>query len=525
MTTGTGPKAIFLRADDNVAVAARPIPRGFVLSLGDLEVEIREPIGLGHKVAVRDIARGEPVRKYGQIIGFASQAILAGSHIHVHNLKADLFERDYAFATERPPVPVADRARTFQGYLRPDGRVGTRNYIAVISTVNCSASTSRYIAERFRDDHWKADFPNVDGVFAITHKGGCGLPFEGMDHQILERVLAGFANHPNVAAYVIVGLGCEGAYAQHLVETQHLTLLGPGENGSAGHRRAQPHRPRVLNIQDEGGITRTVEAAVRAVHELMPEANSWRRSEQPASKICLAMECGGSDGNSGVTANPALGVAADLLIAQGGTAVLGETTEIYGAEHLLTRRAVTREVGEKLVERIKWWEWYTGVFGAEIDNNPSPGNKAGGLTTIYEKSLGALAKAGSTALVDVADYAAQVNKPGLVFMDTPGYDPPCTTGLVACGANVLVFTTGRGSVLGLKPTPCIKLTTNTPVFERMIDDMDMDAGSILEGEPVAEVGARLFELILDVASGAHTRSERLGVGEEEFAPWTIGPTL
>jgi altronate hydrolase len=268
-----------------------------------------------------------------------------------------------------------------------------------------------------------------------------------------------------------------------------------------------------------------VEAAVEAVYSLMPEANSWVRSEQPASKICLAMECGGSDGNSGVTANPALGVAADLVIAHGGTAVLGETTEIYGAEHLLTRRAVSREVGQKLVDRIKWWEWYTGVFGAQIDNNPSPGNKAGGLTTIYEKSLGALAKAGSTALCDVVPYAAHVDQPGLIFMDTPGYDPPCTTGLIASGANVLVFTTGRGSVLGLKPTPCIKVATNSPMYERMIEDMDLDAGPILEGEPLQSVGRRLFELILDVASGATTKSERQGVGEEEFAPWTIGPVL
>jgi altronate hydrolase len=314
------------------------------------------------------------VRKYGQIIGFASKAIPAGSLVHVHNLKADLFERDYAFASEQPEVLRADRPRTFQGYLRPDGRVGTRNYVAVISTVNCSASTSRYIADRFRDGAWRRDFPNVDGVFAITHKGGCGLPFEGPDHQILERVLAGFANHPNVAAYVIVGLGCEVGYAQHLVETQDLvTLRGPGAIKSA----KPGHRPRVLNIQEEGGITGTVEAAVRAVSELLPEANAWARTEQPASKLCLAMECGGSDGNSGVTANPALGVAADLIVAQGGSAFLGETTEIYGAEHLLTRRAVSREVGQKLVDRIKWWEWYTDLFGAQIDNNPSPGNKAG----------------------------------------------------------------------------------------------------------------------------------------------------
>ncbi|MFO0889266.1 MAG: altronate dehydratase family protein [Isosphaeraceae bacterium] len=526
MATATpASQAVLLRSDDNVAVAARPIPRGAVVSLGGLEVEIREPIALGHKVALREIAVGEPARKYGQIIGFATQPIPAGAHVHVHNLRADLFERDYAYATERPPVPAPDRPRTFRGFLRPDGRVGTRNYIAVVSTVNCSASTSRLIADRFRDDSWRGEFPNVDGVFAITHKGGCGLPFEGLDHRILERVLAGFAHHPNVAAYVIVGLGCEGVYAQHLVESQQLTLLGAKGNGRGPGHAGRRERPRVLTIQEEGGITRTVEAAVAAVRGLMPAANSWERSEQPASKICLAMECGGSDGNSGVTANPALGVAADLIIAQGGSAVLGETTEIYGAEHLLTRRAVTREVGEKLVERIRWWEWYTGVFGAQIDNNPSPGNKAGGLTTIYEKSLGALAKAGSTPLVDVIDYAEQVTRPGLTFMDTPGYDPPCTTGLVAGGANVLVFTTGRGSVLGLKPTPCIKLATNTPMFERIRDDMDMDAGTILEGEPVAEVGRRLFELILDVASGAPTRSERLGVGEEEFAPWSIGPTL
>jgi altronate hydrolase len=517
-----GPSAVVLRDNDNVAVAARPIPRGFALQEGGRTVEVREPIGLGHKVALADIAVGEPVRKYGQIIGFASKAIPAGSHVHNNNLSADLFERDYAYATEHPEVRRPDRVRTFQGYLRPDGRVGTRNYVAVISTVNCSASTSRYVADRFRDGAWRKDFPNVDGIFAITHKGGCGLPFEGPDHQILERVLAGFAHHPNVAAYVIVGLGCEVGFAQHLVDSQHLVTLGvPGANG---HAKA-PHRPRTLNIQEEGGITRTVEAAARAVLELLPEANSWTRSEQPASKISLAMECGGSDGNSGVTANPALGVASDLVVAQGGTAFLGETTEIYGAEHLLTRRAVSREVGEKLIERIKWWEWYTGIFGAKIDNNPSPGNKAGGLTTIYEKSLGALAKAGSTPLVDVVPYAARVDTPGLVFMDTPGYDPPCTTGLIAGGANVLVFTTGRGSVLGLKPTPCIKVATNTPMYERMLADMDLDAGPILVGEPVESVGRRLFDLILDVASGAQTKSEQNGVGEEEFAPWTIGPTL
>ncbi|MDR3637781.1 MAG: altronate dehydratase family protein [Isosphaeraceae bacterium] len=521
-TAAEARRAVRLKGEDNVAVAARPIPKGATLEFEDRTVEAREPIALGHKMALAPIAVGEPVRKYSQIIGFASQPIPAGAWVHEHNVRADLFDRDYAHASEHPPVPPMLQRRTFQGYLRPDGRVGTRNYVAVISTVNCSASTSRYIADRFRGDEWRKDFPNVDGVFAITHKGGCGLPFGGRDHTTLERVLAGFARHPNVAAYVIVGLGCEVSYAQHLVEANDLVTLGAVRaNGKA----AESMRPRMINIQEQGGITKTVEAAVAAVSQLLPAANDWTRTEQPASKIVLAMECGGSDGNSGVTANPALGVAADLVISQGGSAVLGETTELYGAEHLLTRRAVSREVGEKLVERIKWWEWYAGVFNAEINNNPSPGNKNGGLTTIYEKSLGAFAKAGSTPLVDVVGYAEPVTKPGLIFMDTPGFDPPCTTGLVAGGANVLVFTTGRGSVLGLKPTPCIKVSTNTPMYERMTDDMDMNAGTVLEGESIESAGQRMFDLILAVASGEHTKSERSGVGEEEFAPWHIGPTL
>ncbi len=517
-TAAEARRAVLLKGDDNVAVAAQPIPKGFALEVGGRTVDVREPIALGHKVALEDVAVGAPVRKYGQIIGFASRAIPAGAWVHVHNLSADLFARDYAHATvAAPPLPEIG-ARTFPGYLRPDGRVGTRNYVAVISAVNCSASTSRAVAELFRGPEWRRDFPRVDGVFAITHKGGCGIPTRGPDHLQLERVLAGFANHPNVAACVLVGLGCEVSQAREIVEVHDL--ITPGSSKSHDKRR-----PRVINIQEQGGISKTVEATARAVREVLPEANAWRRTEQPASKICLAMECGGSDGNSGVTANPALGYAADLVIAQGGTAVLGETTEIYGAEHLLTRRAVRREVGEKLVERIKWWEWYAGVFGAELNNNPSPGNKEGGLTTIYEKSLGALAKAGTSPLVDVVGFAERVEGPGLVFMDTPGFDPICTTGLVAGGANVLVFTTGRGSVLGLKPTPCIKQATNTPMFDRMRDDMDIDAGTILDGEPVEEAGRRLFELILEVAGGSRTRSEAAGIGEEEFAPWFIGPQL
>jgi len=341
------------------------------------------------------------------------------------------------------------------------------------------------------------------------------MQYGGPDHLQLNRTLAGIANHPNVAAYLLLGLGCETGQISHLIENQNLVQLGlPGKP-----------KPNVLQIQDQGGIRKTVEAGVTAVTELLKSSSGQKRTRLGADKLILATNCGGSDGYSGVTANPALGVASDLLVAHGGTTVLAETTEIYGAEHLLTRRAVSREVGEKLLERIRWWEWYTGVFGAQINNNPSPGNKAGGLTTIYEKSLGAVAKAGTSPLVDVVLYAEPIKAKGFVVMDTPGYDPVSMTGLCAGGANIGVFTTGRGSVFGCKPMPCIKVATNTPMYQRMEDDMDIDAGTILSGEPVSTVGARIFEEILAVASGKKTKSESAGVGDEEFAPWSIGPTL
>ncbi|MBI4604474.1 MAG: altronate dehydratase [Planctomycetes bacterium] len=510
---------VHLRPEDNVAVAARHLRPGETVRAGGREVALRDAVNLGHKVALADIREGQPVLKYGQIIGFASRDIPAGSHVHVHNCSAQAFERDYAFSTAVPPPPPPAAERTFQGYLRSDGRAGTRNYIAVISTVNCSASTSRYIAARIDPDVLR-DFPNVDGVLPITHKGGCGLQLGGDDHAQLERTLAGFARHPNVGAYLIVGLGCEVGQASHLIESQRLVKL----EGAARTRDRDPG-PAVITIQEAGGIARTVEAGVRAVLELLPRANDVRRMPVCASKIVLGTQCGGSDGNSGVTANPALGVASDLVVQQGGTAVLAETTEIYGAEHLLTRRAASRAVGEKLVERIRWWEWYTSVFGAEINNNPSPGNKEGGLTTIYEKSLGAIAKGGSTALAEVYRYAEPVTAKGFVVMDTPGYDPVSMTGIVAGGANVCVFTTGRGSVYGCKPAPCIKVATNTPMYERMEADMDVNAGVILDGVPVEDVGREIFDLVLAVSSGRKTKSELAGVGEEEFAPWSIGPTL
>jgi altronate hydrolase len=506
--------AVHLRPEDNIAVAARNLPDGLEIEHNGSTLLLSRRVGLGHKLALRDIAKGEPIYKYGQVIGFASQTIPAGSHVHVHNVAADAFERDYAFCRDCPPPPSPPEQRYFQGYDRGDGRIGTRNYIAIISTVNCSASTSKYISDRFRTTDLLRQYPNVDGVVAITHKSGCAMQYDGSDHNQLDRTLAGFAKHPNVAAYILVGLGCETGQAIHLVEHQGLIQL----NGSR-------KKPLVITIQECGGIGKTVEAGVKAIAQLLPQVNDVKRTRLPASQIILGTECGGSDGNSGVTANPALGVASDLVVAQGGTSILGETPEIYGAEHLLTRRAISRAVGEKLVERIKWWEWYTGIFGAEINNNPSPGNKEGGLTTIYEKSLGAIAKGGSTALVDVLGYAEPVRAKGFVVMDTPGYDPVSMTGIVAGGANVLVFTTGRGSVFGCKPAPSIKVATNSPMYHHMIDDMDINAGAILEGTPVEEVGRQIFEEILAVASGKRTKSEQNGVGEEEFAPWSIGPTL
>ena len=343
------------------------------------------------------------------------------------------------------------------------------------------------------------------------------MQYGGEDHLQLNRVLAGFAKHANIGAYLVIGLGCETGQASFLAESNGLVQL-PGSQGAN-------KLPLILNMQEVGGIKKTVERATAVLKELLPEANKVKRVPIPVAELILGLNCGGSDGNSGVTANPALGIASDLLVAHGGTTVLAETPEIYGAEHMLTRRATTREVGEKLIERIKWWERYTAMFGVEINNNPSHGNKKGGLTTIYEKSLGAVAKGGSTALREVYQYAEPIKSKGFVIMDTPGYDPVSVTGLVAGGCNIVTFTTGRGSCFGCKPAPSIKIATNTPMYERMVDDMDINAGKILEGTSLAEVGKEIFEKIIAVAGGEKTKSEAQGIGAEEFAPWSIGPTL
>jgi len=507
---------ILLHPNDNVCVAARDLAAGTEVAVGKYSVFLPGPVKLGHKIAIGPMPKGQRVLKYGQTIGVTTEDVSAGDWVHVHNLINDDLDRDYAPASETPPPPRPITGRTFQGYRRANGKAGTRNYIAVISTVNCSASVARHVAARF-DPASLGDYPNVDGVVAFTHETGCGMPYQGQSHEMLNRVMGGVARHPNIGAYLLIGLGCEQGTAEYLIGSQRLVQIGGAEKESS--------ESLVLSMQDLGGTAKTVEAALAKVGGLLPRANDVRREPIQASELILAAECGGSDGNSGITANPAVGVACDMVVACGGTAILSETPELYGAEHLLTRRAVSNDVAEKLLERIEWWKWYASIFGAELDNNPSIGNKAGGLTTIAEKSLGAVAKGGSTALVDVYQYAEQVAAKGLVVMDTPGFDPPSVTGMVAGGANVVVFTTGRGSCYGSKPTPSIKVASNTTMYERMIDDMDINAGGILAGRSVDEVGRDIFEDVLAVASGKKTKSEIQGIGDEEFIPWTIGPVL
>ncbi|HVR63859.1 MAG TPA: altronate dehydratase family protein [Polyangia bacterium] len=506
--------AILLHPRDDVAIARKDLTAGSAVVVGGATLSLRTDVPAGHKVARRSIAAREPVRRYGQIIGFASTAIDAGEWVHVHNLTIGERSQRYEVGTDARPVDFypPGQARFFDGFARPDGRVGTRNYVAVLSTVNCSASVSQFVRERFRDV--KRAYPNVDGVIALTHKSGCGQVLGGEDHRLLERVMAGYARHPNVAAYVLVGLGCEVNQAPALIERHKLSLLDD-----------PAQRPPLITIQEAGGVRKAVDAAAEAVARLLPRANEARRTRQPLAQLVLATNCGGSDGNSGITANPALGWAVDELVRHGGTGVLAETTEIDGAEQLLVARARSQAVADKLLGRIDWWRRHLARFGAETNHNPAPGNKAGGLTTVFEKSLGGIAKGGTTPLCDVYEYGEAITSKGFVFMDTPGHDPVSVTGLVAGGANVICFTTGRGSVFGCKPTPSIKLATNTRLYQRMEDDMDINCGVILEGASVADVGRQVFEEIVAVASGKPSKSELSGVGEEEFAPWMLGPVL
>jgi altronate hydrolase len=498
---------IRLHPEDDVVIARTEIATGTLV--GREKVTVLVTIPAGHKLAVRDIGEGKPVRRYHQIIGFATRPIRAGEHVHVHNLAMGDFERDYAFCLEKKETSFLETPTTFLGIRRADGRVATRNYIGILTSVNCSATVARMVADHFRND--LHDYPNVDGVVALTHKTGCGMAGEGEGMELLRRTLAGYAQHPNFFAVLNIGLGCEANQINFWLDAAKLQLS---------------ERLQAFTIQDKGGTTKSVREGIARVKALLPEANRVAREPAPASHLILGLECGGSDGYSGISANPALGAAADLLVRNGGTAILSETPEIYGAEHLLTRRAVSREVGEKLLARIRWWEDYTARNRMEMNNNPSPGNKAGGLTTILEKSLGAAAKGGTSNLVEVYEYAEKVTAKGLVFMDTPGYDPVSVTGHVAGGANVVCFTTGRGSVYGCKPAPSLKLATNSALYRRMEEDMDINCGTVVDGsETVEQAGERIFRLILDTASGENSKSELLGFGEDEFAPWVVGATM
>jgi altronate hydrolase len=505
----TSARVVHLHELDNVAVAVDGLTGGS--QWNNLHVPKRVP--RGHKLANAFIAPGDPVVKFGQIIGFATAPIAAGEWVHEHNLAmADNIARDYHFAEDarrEAALPLAERA-SFEGYRRANGKVGTRNYIGILTSVNCSASAARFIAEEVNRSGILAEFPNVDGVIALVHGLGCGMDIMGEGYEVLKRTQWGYAANPNMGGVIMVGLGCEGFQIGRWKE-----IYGIEESATF----------RSLTIQETGGTRKTVAAGVAMIREMLPVVNAVRRETAPASELMLALQCGGSDGYSGITANPALGAAADMLVRHGGTAILSETPEIYGAEHLLTRRAVSRQVGEKLVARIDWWKDYTARNRMEMNNNPSPGNKLGGLTTILEKSLGAAVKGGTTTLMDVYEYAEPVTAKGFVFMDTPGYDPVAATGQVAGGANVLAFTTGRGSAYGCKPTPSIKLATNTAVYETMIDDMDINCGDIIDGVSIEDKGREIFAKILAVASGERSKSEQLGYGDTEFVPWQIGATM
>ncbi len=484
-----------LHADDDVVVALRDV----------------DGVPRGHKAATHDIPAGAPIRKYGQIIGFASRPISAGAHVHVHNVELRDFERDNAVGADVATLdaPPDDLRKTFDGFRRAAGQAATRNYIGVLTTVNCSATVARMIAQQ--SSRLLGAYPNVDGVVALTHGSGCGLAGDGEGFELLRRTLTGYAHSANFGALLVIGLGCEVNQISSLVEGFSLPETTPIAS---------------MTIQELGGTSSTVLRGMEHLESLLPGVNDVHREPIPVSELVLGLECGGSDGYSGITANPALGVAADLLVSCGGTAILGETPEVYGAEHLLTRRAVDPDVAERLLGRIRWWEQYTAANGGTMDNNPSPGNKDGGLTTILEKSLGAVAKGGRAPLSAVYEYAEPVRHKGFVFMDTPGYDPVSVTGMVAGGANVVCFTTGRGSVFGCKPVPSLKLATNTDMFERMQDDMDINCGDILDGQATVEqVGRRIYDCVIDAASGKRTASETLGFGDEEFAPWQLGAVM
>ncbi|WP_108483155.1 UxaA family hydrolase [Oceaniglobus ichthyenteri] len=502
-------RTLRLHPQDNVAIALADLSAGE--SIGDSGDTLLQSVKQGHKIAVAPIKAGQNVLRYGQTIGQATRDIAPGEHVHVQNLGMGEHTRDYAHASEAVALSPATEERTFNGYHRADGRVGTRNYLGILTSVNCSGSVAKFIAEAAEKSGLLDDFPNIDGIVPITHGTGCGMSGENEGYDTLFRTLSGYAQHPNFGGILLIGLGCEVMQVSALVGGRPIRADGA---------------LRYMTIQHEGGTRKTIEKGLIELRGIAELANTATRKPAPVSELMVGMQCGGSDGYSGITANPALGVASDLVVRHGGTTILSETSEIYGAEHLLTRRAVSAEVGEKLIARVRWWEDYTARNLGEMDNNPSPGNKRGGLTTILEKSLGAVAKSGSAPLSDVFLFAEKIDTKGFVFMDSPGFDPCSVTGQIASGANLIVFTTGRGSVSGYMPTPGIKIATNSEMYRRLSDDMDINCGDIIsDGVPLNDKGREIFEMFIRVASGEETKSEELGFGGVEFVPWQIGAVM
>ncbi len=506
MSRTTSP-LLHLHPNDNVLVAKTALALG--QDIPELGLRTRAQVPAGHKIAARRIAAGEQVKKYDTVIGVATRDLEPGDYVHSHNLQLVDYYRDPAFGADVQPVdyvPEAERA-TFQGFVRPGGGVGTRNFIGILSSVNCSATVIKRIAAHFTPERLAA-YPHVDGVAAFAQTSGCGMSSPSEHFDVLRRTLAGYARHPNLAGVLIVGLGCERNQVDSLVDSQGLK---------------EGKLMRTMVMQDVGGTRVTIEAGIRAIEEMLPIANEARRTTVSASHLKIGLECGGSDGFSGITANPGLGAAMDILVRHGGTAILSETPEIHGVEFMLTRRAITPEVGQKLLDRLAWWERYTAGQNAQFNGVVGHGNQAGGLANIFEKSLGSAMKGGTTPLRAVYEYAEPITENGFVFMDSPGYDPVASTGQIASGAQLICFTTGRGSMFGSKPAPTIKLASNTPMFTRLEEDMDINCGVVMDGEfTVAELGQRIFEQILRHASGEETKSELLGLGDHEFVPWHMG---
>ncbi|APX22982.1 MAG: altronate dehydratase [Rhodobacteraceae bacterium] len=497
----TAPTLMILDPSDTVAVVLTDMAEGEIRE----GLTARAAIPRGHKIARSAMAAGSPVLKYGQVMAVASRDIAVGEHVHVHNCALPEGGAGTSAVAGRLPDPPA--RTTFEGYARPDGRVGTRNYIGILASVNCSTTVCDAIAAE-ANRTLLPKYPGIDGFAPIVHDQGCGMANRGEGFDALVRTLKGYRDHPNFGGVLIVGLGCE---------VNQLTLYKPTD--------WTRERFQTFNIQEVGGSRSAVRRALELLEPIAAQAGTDRRSAQPVSELTLGMQCGGSDGFSGITANPALGVASDLLVAAGGTSILSETPEIYGAEHLLIARA-GEETGARLREMIAWWRDYAERNGASLDNNPSPGNKKGGLTTILEKSLGAVAKGGLAPVAGAYAYAERIDRHGFVYMDSPGYDPVAATGQVASGANLIAFTTGRGSCFGAKPAPSIKLASNSDLARSMPEDIDIDCGGVVEaGVSLAEMGQRIYDLLLDVASGKKTTSEEFGYGDNEFVPWKIGAVL